>query len=436
MKFIADFHIHSRFSRATSKELNLRNLARFAEIKGIKVLATGDFTHPLWFKELKEGLELAEPGLFKVKKQLLTGKNRASGEETRFILTTEISCIYTKNNRVRKIHILIFAPNFEVVEKINTRLDWIGNLKADGRPILGLDAKELLKIALQASPDCLVVPCHAWTPWFSIFGSKSGFNSVEECFDEYSKYIFALETGLSSDPKMNWRISSLDKYTLISNSDSHSLEKIGREANVFSAQGGPASGGEGETLSYGEIIKAIKKTSQNLKLIYTIEFFPEEGKYHYDGHRLCNISFSPKETVKSGGTCPICGKPLTIGVLSRVEELADKPEGRAPEGAIPFKSLVPLKEIIGEALGTLPGSKKVEQEYQNLIKKLGSEFNILIETDKERLAAATLPEIVEGISRVREGKLVIEPGYDGVFGKVKIFNQGEQKTISKQKSLF
>ncbi|MDP3093807.1 MAG: endonuclease Q family protein [bacterium] len=425
MRTIIDFHIHSRFSRATSKELNLRNLANFAEIKGIKVLGTGDFTHPIWFKELKEGLEPAEPGLFKVKKQVL-GKNGASGEETRFILTAEISCIYSKNNRVRRIHLLIISPTFEAVEKINARLEWIGNLKADGRPILGLDAKELLKIVLQTSPASIVVPAHVFTPWFALFGSKSGFDSVEECFEEYSKYIFALETGMSADPKMCWRLSSLDKYTLISNSDSHSLRRIGREANVF----------EGEDLSYQEIIKAIKKTSQSLKLIYTIEFFPEEGRYHYDGHRACGISYSPAETKKSGGTCPVCGKPLTIGVLSRVEQLADRPEGIAPEGAIPFKSLVPLKEIIGEALGVLPGAKKVEEEYQSLIKKLGSEFKILVEANPSELTSATLPEVVEGISRVRQGKLIFEPGFDGVYGKVRIFSQGEQKTISKQKSLF
>ncbi|MBI4359425.1 MAG: hypothetical protein HY577_02500 [Candidatus Nealsonbacteria bacterium] len=832
MKFVADFHIHSRFSRATSKEINLENLARWASVKGISLLGTGDFTHPVWFKELKEGLEPAEPGLFKLKPKTRAKINNGFGagaEGTRFILTTEISCIYSKNNRVRKIHLLVISPSLESVEKINSRLEWVGNLKADGRPILGIDAKELTKIILQLSPASVVVPAHCllpdayihsktgmrqikdikigdfvythtgktkrvenvlkrayhgliytirpsyfrlglattpehpylamrndcyqgqsnyygeqlkreyfrgtkpqwipadkikigdillfprfrnikdqefldltqvvnpipikfkenkiapigfkvtwlpqaitvdkdfcrlvgyylsegytnnrdaiafcfsdrekeyiadlqslmkkifdiepsrivqkegvggveiiyfskilynafghlfyslsdkkahskmlptwmlelplekqveifrgwwrgdhgstvsrtlmnqmkiillrlgvvpsinvntraqyekrgrhfingrkisanndlfmfsrlsffedkfnllrekefaqsnyktirkngwidenyiylpvrnidknsyrgdvfnlevkednsyitefatvhncWTPWFSVFGSKSGFDSVEECFEDYSRYIFALETGLSSDPKMNWRLSALDQYTLISNSDSHSLRKIGREANVF----------EGAALSYPEVIKAIKKMGQNLKLIYTIEFFPEEGKYHYDGHRLCQVSFSPEQTKKSGGTCPVCGKSLTIGVLSRVEELADRPEGSSPVGRIPFKSLVPLEEIIAEALGLLPGAKKVEEEYHSLIKKMGSEFSILTEASLSDLTALTLPEIAEGISRVREGRLVIEPGYDGLYGRVRIFNQGEQKIISKQKSLF
>jgi len=832
MKFVADFHIHSRFSRATSREITLVNLAKWTKIKGINVLGTGDFTHPLWFKELKEGLEPAEPGLYKLKAQ--STKPKANGfpngvEDTRFILTSEISCIYSKNEKVRKVHLIVFAPSIEAVEKINTRLEYIGNIKSDGRPILGIGAKELLKVILEVSPDSFMVPAHCllpetyihskagikqikdikigdfvythkggvkrvenvlkrayhgliytikpsyfrlglattpehpylairndryhgqstyygeqlkreyfqrkkpqwipaekikigdillfprfrqiknrefldltqtinpiqikfkedkiapigfrvtwlpqaiavdkdfcrlvgyylsegytnsrdaiafcfssdekeyivdlqslmekifgiepsrifqkkgisgveiiyfskilcnvfghlfytssdkkahskmlptwmlelplekqveifrgwwrgdygstvsrtlmnqmkiillrlgvvpsiyvntrtqyekrgkhfinrrkisansdlfmlsnisffedkfnllkekefakydyktirrngwidenyiylpvrdiektsyrgdvfnleveednsyvtefaavhncWTPWFAIFGSKSGFDSIEECFDEYSKYIFALETGLSSDPKINWRLSALDKFTLISNSDAHSLKKLGREANVF----------EGESISYQKIIEALKKTSQDLKLIYTIEFFPEEGKYHYDGHRLCGISFSPAQTKKAGGICPVCGKPLTIGVLSRIEELADRPEGQMPVNAIPFKSLVPLEEIIAEAFGVLPGGKRAEEEYKILINKLGNEFNILIEASKEDLAAATMPEIAEGILKVREGKVIIEPGYDGVFGKVKVFSQGEQKTVSKQKTLF
>lgn len=430
MRFVADFHIHSRFSRATSKEITLENLAKWASVKGIKVLGTGDFTHPAWFKELENNLEPAEPGLYKLKAQNKKIKTNGwpanDGNETRFILSSEISCIYSKKNRVRKIHLVVLAPSLEIVEKINTRLGWIGNLKSDGRPILGLDAKELLKIVLESSPECLVVPAHAWTPWFSIFGSKSGFDSVAECFDEYSKHIFALETGLSSDPAMNWRLSILDQYTLISNSDSHSLGKIGREANVF----------EGEKLDYSEITQAIKKKSVNLKLAYTIEFFPEEGKYHFDGHRLCNISLSPQESRKLKGLCPVCKKPLTIGVLNRVEELADRPAGTRPPLSIPFKSLVPLEEIIAEAFGLLPGAKRVEEEYRNLIAKIGSEFRILVEADWPELSAATLPEIVDGIKRVREGQLSVEPGYDGVYGKVKIFGQGEQKNISKQKTLF
>jgi len=415
MKIIADFHIHSKYSRATSPRMVLEELDRWAKIKGIKVLGTGDFTHPEWFKNLKEKLEPAERSLYKLK---------SGDSKTRFILTGEISCIYSKKGRVRKIHILIFAPNFEIVEKINTHLGWIGNLKADGRPILGLDAKELAKIVLNISQDCLIVPAHIWTPWFSLFGSRSGFDSIEECFEDYSKYIYAGETGLSSDPAMNWRLSALDKITLISNSDAHSPEKIGREVNVFDTE-----------LSYSGIIEAIKSKDPQ-KFLYTIEFFPQEGKYHYDGHRNCNISLSPQESKKYNNICPRCGRPLTIGVLNRVDGLADRPEGFKPEKTIPFKSLIPLVEIIADALGVLRGAKQVEKEYQNLIKKFDNEFRVLLDVTREELGVVTLSEIAEGIIRVREGKVFIEPGYDGVFGKIRIFSKGEQKTLSRQETLF
>lgn len=416
MRFIADFHIHSKYSRATAKDMDLESLDKWAKIKGISVLGTGDFTHPEWFKNLKEKLQPAESGLFKLKK---------GDSETRFILTAEISCIYSKKNRVRKIHVIIFAPSFDAVEKINTHLGWIGNLKSDGRPILGLDAKELAKIVLNVSEDCFVVPAHAWTPWFSIFGSKSGFNYIEECFEEYSKYIYAIESGLSSDPAMNWRLSALDKIAIISNSDCHSPSKIGREANVFDLP----------FLSYSSITTAIKsKDPQNF--LYTIEFFPEEGKYHYDGHRACGISLAPEESKKYNNICPTCGKPLVIGVMNRVAELADRPVGFKPQGAIPFKSLVPLVEIIAESLGVGTASKQVAKEYKELTKKMGSEFNILLESSIGDLSKATLPEIAEGVKRVREGKLFIEPGYDGVYGKIKIFSGSEQKKTSKQKTLF
>jgi len=415
MKFIADFHIHSKYSRATSKDMELDSLDKWAKIKGIHVLGTGDFTHPQWLEHLKEKLEPAEPGLFKLKN---------SRSPTRFILTAEISCIYSKGGKVRKIHILVFSPSFEAVEKINTQLGWIGNLKSDGRPILGMDVKELAKIVLDASPDCLVVPAHIYTPWFSIFGSKSGFNSIEECFEDYSKYIYALETGLSSDPAMNWRLSALDSITLISNSDCHSPKKIGREANVFDTE-----------LSYPAIVKAIKDKDPQ-KFLYTIEFYPEEGKYHLDGHRNCDVRLTPKETKKYNGICPVCGKPLTIGVLNRVEELADREEGIKPEKIIPFKSLVPLEEIVADVLGQNPGTKKVEEEYNNLIEKFGSEFSILLDATREKMEGIVLPEIIEGIIRVREGKVFKEGGYDGVFGKIKIFSQEEQKKPLSQKTLF
>jgi len=782
MQFVADFHIHSKYSRATSIQMDLENLDKWARIKGIKVMATGDFTHPQWLEELREKLEPAEPGLFK----LSTSPGLVDQGGIRFILTAEISCIYSKNNRVRKVHILVFAPSFEIVEKINAQLGWIGNLKADGRPILGLDAKELAKIVLNTSEDCLVVPAHLWTPWFSLFGSKSGFDSIEECFEDYSKHIYACETGLScydkktevltengwkkfskvipsdkictlninsdkiefqkprrifnyhykgkmyrlrtkrvdllvtpnhkllyshcdfrkppkfslkkaeflfnkskrfkkdgvwngkdkkffilpgikmkhgskhysgfrwkkekrfsmkswlkffgfwiadgwttqgkdgdynvclsnknmkllgemkkilegfgynvyqrdniirvrnyqlfhylrqfgkaadkfipedikflsrelleilfgyyikgdghiygrtgkglsattisvrlrddlqeialkigisayyklgykkgtpfrgasykdkvykqnedswviyfirrnthtvipsmikkynhteewvdfngpvfsvsvpnqviyvrrngipvwcgnSDPAMNWRLSALDKITLISNSDSHSPQKIGREANVFNTD-----------LSYPSIVEAIK-TKDPEKFLYTIEFFPQEGKYHYDGHRNCNISASPQETKKYGGTCPVCARPLTIGVLNRVGELADREQGFKPENAIPFKSLIALKEIIGEAMGAGEATKGVGQEYEKMIGALGNELNILLKVPRPEIEKVSLPEIAEGVLRVREGRVFIEPGYDGVYGKIRIFSQGEQKDSTKQKTLF
>jgi len=401
--------------------MDLENLDKWAKIKGIKVLGTGDFTHPEWLKNLKSKLEPAEPGLYNLKSQI---SNLKSEDKTKFILTSEISCIYSKKNKVRKIHIIVFAPSFEAVDKINAQLGWIGNLKSDGRPILGLDAKELTKIVLNISGDCLVVCSHAWTPWFSVFGSRSGFDSLEECFDEYSKYIYAIETGLSSSPEMNWRLSALDKITLISNSDAHSAQKIGREANVFDTE-----------ISYPAIIEAIK-TKNPQKFLYTIEFFPEEGKYHYDGHRLCNISLSPEESKKYNNICPNCGKLLTIGVLNRVAELADRPQGFKPQNAIPFKSLIPLAEIIADCLGVLPGAKQVEKEYKNLIEKFDNEFEILLNASRSNLENVTLPEIAEGIERVREGKISILPGYDGVYGKIKIFSKEEKKSSSRQGILF
>jgi uncharacterized protein (TIGR00375 family) len=415
MEFIADFHLHSKYSRATSQKMDLENLDKWAKIKGILVLGTGDFTHPFWLKEIKEKLEEAEPGLFKLKN---------SNSKTRFILTTEVSCVYFKKGKQRKIHLIIFAPSIEACEKINNHLKLYGDLEADGRPTLSLDAKDLLKIVLNVSEDCLVVCSHAWTPWFGIFGSKSGFDSLEECFEDYSKYIYSIETGLSSNPPMNWRLSALDRIALISCSDAHSPSHIGREANVFNCE-----------LSYFEIVKAIKEKDKN-KFLYTIEFYPEEGKYHYDGHRNCGVSLSPKETKKYKGICPVCGRPLTIGVLNRIEQLADRPEGFQPENAIPFKSLIPLEEIIADALGQSTGTVEVEKEYKNLIEKFGNEFNVLLNVSRSDLDVVTLPEIAEGIIRAREGKVFIEPGYDGVYGKIRIFQKGEQKSVSKQGTLF
>jgi uncharacterized protein (TIGR00375 family) len=412
MKFIADFHIHSKYSRAVSPLMNLTNLDSWAQIKGITVMGTGDFTHPKWLEEIKKELRPAEPGLFRL---------RDVDSQTRFILTSEISCIYSKGGKVRKIHIIVFASSIKAVEKINEKLKKIGNLHSDGRPILGLDAKELTKIVLETDENCLVVPAHAWTPWFSVFGSKSGFDSLEECFEEYTKYIYAIETGLSSDPAMNCRLSQLDKVNLISNSDAHSLQKIGREANVFDTE-----------LSYKGIADALK-SKDNKKFLYTIEFFPEEGKYHYDGHRLCNISLKPQQSEKYNNICPKCKKPLVIGVLNRIGKIADRPEGFVLKNAVPFKSLIPLNEIVAESIGTSTASKKAVEYYNKLIKNLGNEFKILLESKQKEIAENSLSEIAEGVIKMREGKVFIEPGYDGVYGKIKIF-LGKEK--SKQTPLF
>jgi len=415
MSFIADLHIHSKYSRATSPNADLEHIAESAEIKGIKVVGTGDFTHPKWLQEIEEKLEPAEQGLFKMKK--------SQQNKIRFLLSAEISCIYSAKGKVRKIHIVILAPSMEAVKKINQSLSKIGNLKADGRPILGLNAKELLKITLEADRDCLFVPAHCMTPWFGIFGSKSGFDSVEECFDDYSKHIFALETGLSADPEMIRRIPDGRRVALISNSDAHSPQKLGREANVFDAD-----------LNYSGIVEAIKSKNPE-KFLYTIEFFPEEGKYHYDGHRACEISLSPAESKKYNNVCPVCGKPLTLGVANRISELSDKEEGFVLDRAVPFKRLIPLKEIIAEALNCGPSAKKVGTGYDNLITEFQNEFNVLLNIQESELKKSAPAQIAEGIIRAREGKLFIEPGYDGVFGKIRIFSEQEKKGLIKQRVL-
>jgi len=414
MKFAANLHLHSPYSRAVSPRMTLENLAYWGEVKGIRVLGGADFTHPKWLEKIKNELEPAENGLFKLK-----GKKH----KTRFVLSSEISCIYSKNNRVRKIHIIVLAPSINAVEEINSALSNIGNLFADGRPILKLDAKELVRIILSICNECLLIPAHLWTPWFSLFGSRSGFNSIEECFENYTDKIYAGETGLSSDPEMNWRLSQLDRIALISNSDAHSPENIGREANVFNTE-----------LSYKGIVNAIK-SKDPAKFLYTIEFFPEEGKYYYDGHRACGISFSPKETYKYGGLCPVCGKKLTIGVLNRVEELADREEGEKPKTTIPFKRLIPLAEIIAEALGVGKKTKKVEKEYEELISVFGNELDILLNISQANLEKITLPKIAKGIICVREGKVSIKPGHDGVYGEIKIFGAKQKKELIRQKPL-
>lgn len=417
MRFIADLEVHSKYARAVSPQMVIENIALWGAKKGIKVLGTGDFTHPLWLKELKEKLEPAEPGLYKLKR---------SGLPTRFLLSGEISCVYFKKNKVRRVHHLVYAPNFETVDKINTQLDWIGNLKSDGRPIIGLDSKELLKILLNASPECVLICAHVWTPWFGVFGSKSGFDSLEECFDELTPQIFAIETGLSSDPPMNWRIPFLDKLAIISSSDSHSLHRLGREAIIFNTK-----------LSYAAIMNSLRNW-QSDEFWGTIEYFPEEGMYHYDGHRVCQVRMAPAETRKHKGICPKCGKPATVGVMARIEELAakDRPVGFKPTWAKPFYSFVPFDEVIAEALGVGVNSKTVWKEYDTAIEKFGSEFAVMIDASESTLRSGLPPAIAEGVIRIRQGKVHIEPGYDGQYGKVKIFDDLEREELNVQKSLF
>jgi len=415
---MADFHIHSKYSRATSREMEVQTLAHWAEKKGIDLLGTGDFTHPQYFAELQGALEPFGNGLFKL-------RNRPS--PVHFILNVEVSNIFSVKGAVKRIHTIIFAPSFEVAQKINQSLSHLGKLASDGRPIFGFHVKDIVKIALDASPDCLVVPAHAWTPWFSVFGANSGFDSIQECFEEQSKNIFAIETGLSSDPAMNWRLSALDRITLLSNSDSHSPSRIGREANVFDCE-----------MDYFEIVRAIREKDRK-KILYTIEFFPEEGKYHFDGHRSCDLVLAPEESKKLNKVCPRCGKKLTIGVLHRVDDLADRQEGHLPKDTIPFKNMIPLDEIVADALGQSVGTKGVEQEYEKIVKNIGPEISILFDRTEEELSAVTFPRIVEGILKVRDRQVEISPGYDGVYGKIKIFREDEKKesaSSSRQMELF
>lgn len=400
MKFIADLHIHSKYSRATSKEMNLESLDKWAKIKGIKVMGTGDFTHPAWFQEIKEKLEPAEPGLYKL---------RGSDTGTRFLLSVEISSIYSQGGKTRRVHNLIYAPNIEIAEKIDVVLGLRGNIKSDGRPILGLSSIELAKLVFGISEEAVIIPAHAWTPWFSVFGSMSGFDTIEECFGEYTNRIFAIETGLSSDPAMNWRLSKLDKISLISNSDAHSAEKIGREANVFDTE-----------LSFSGIIDAIKSRDPK-RFLYTIEFLPEEGKYYYDGHRLCNVVMSPEETKKNNKICPKCKKPMTVGVMYRVNELADRSNDFSSELRVPFKKAVPLLEIIREILGVASITKKVKIEYERLITIFGTELAILIDASIEEIKNKGSEKLAEAIDKMRKGNINIQPGYDGEYGKVSIF---------------
>jgi len=395
VKFTADFHIHSKYSRATSKAMDLEHIGEWTKLKGIDLVGTGDFTHPAWLKELRGKLKQRPNGLYEY-------------NSAHFILTAEISNMYTKNGRGRRIHTILIAPDLDAAGRISKELGKRGNILSDGRPIFGFDVKDVVKLCLDISPDCLIVPAHIFTPWFSLFGSRSGFDTIEECFEEETKNIYALETGLSSDPAMNWRISALDKYTLISNSDAHSPAKLGREVNVFDTE-----------MSYSGIMEAIKKKAKK-RILFTVEFFPEEGKYHFDGHRDCGIQFSPEQTKRHNGICPKCNRPLTVGVMSRVNDLADRPDGFIPENSAPFKRMVPLQEIIAQERQRGVLTKGVAQEYKRVVDYFGNEFEVLLHAKERDLASFLSERMFQAIVKVRNGDLEISPGYDGKFGTVNI----------------
>lgn len=460
MRQIADLHIHSRYSRACSKNLTLENIDKTCRIKGVDIIATGDFTFPDWFGAIKECLTPCplspKPPSHTVRRgRPPLSKGRGDGElyylksaedaRVKFILSTELALIYKKNDprhkggasKARRIHIMVQAPNIKAVEELNKYLDKNFNIRSDGRPILGMGAEELVRLCLSIHPQFLIYPAHIWTPWFAVFGSKSGFDSMEECFGDYTKDIYAYETGLSSDPEMNWRLSALDNLTLLSNSDAHSLPNIAREANVF----------ELENASYNEIYNVISlresrttkaahtnKNKTGSYLDYTIEFYPEEGMYHYDGHRDCGVRFTPAETKKNKGICPKCKKSLVIGVMNRIDELADRELGFKPDGAPGFRKLVELDKIIAEAFDIKSrSSQKVQAEYKNIIRQAGTEMNVLLDEPLENLAKMTLPSVVEAVKRVREGNLIIEPGFDGQYGTVKIFSEAEKEKNNQQR---
>ncbi|HMQ01448.1 MAG TPA: endonuclease Q family protein [Candidatus Doudnabacteria bacterium] len=441
MKVITDLHIHSKYARACSRDLVPVNLAAWADKKGINILGTGDFTHPAWLGELKENLEEAKSGLYKVKN---------SDSEALFMLTTELASIYKQGDKVRRVHNLVFAPNFAAVDKLIALLEKRGvNLKADGRPMMGVHCDELVRICKEADARIELIPAHAWTPHFGVFGSLSGFDSLEEAFGEEAKHIFAIETGLSSDPKMNWKVGALDNITLISNSDAHSLRKLGREANVFEI--------DKEKLSFSEIIRVIRERPPE-EFLYTIEFFPEEGKYHLDGHADCKFSCEPSRTKELGGICPVCKKKLLRGVMARVDDLSLLPPlswGRPGGGEesspfpspphqgeginrIPFKSIIPLEEIIADTLGVGPASKKVQAQYEAMVAQL-PEFEILLNANADELTKLGSATLAESILRVRDGRVHIAGGYDGVFGKIQIYSSEEREKLllkPKQSTLF
>jgi uncharacterized protein (TIGR00375 family) len=417
MRVIADLHLHSKYSRGCSKNLDLDHLNYWGKIKGLNLIATGDYTHPLWLSELKQKLIEVNYGIYQLKNQ--------PAENVYFILSCELSSIYSKNGKVRRIHYLIIFPDWDSVIKFNKKVSTLGNLKSDGRPILGLDVNDILKISLDINEKVIFIPAHIWTPWFSLYGSMSGFDSIYEAFGENVKYLSAIETGLSSDPQMNWRLSELDNIAIVSFSDAHSPypHRIGREATIF----------ELEDLNFNNLFQALKNPNENNKIIMTLEFFPEEGKYHYDGHRLCQIRLSPQESQNINYLCPKCQKKITIGVMSRVEELADKDRDsnyfdyRRPS----FKKTIPLTEVLAEIYKSSPTAKKVLDIYLKIIEEFGSEIDILLGYFEKEKMALKFPDLLKALQKIDKGEILIEPGYDGEYGKIKIFyhNDNQHKTL-------
>ena len=420
MEIIADLHLHSKYSRAVSQNMVVSQISLWASKKGIDLVGTADFTHPLWFRELKENLREKEEGIFSLKD---------NSSSTLFLLSTEISSIYTQEGQSHRIHNLILAPDFKTVEEINNKLRSRGvNLMSDGRPISGLSTPQLCEIIFSVSEDCLVIPAHCWTPWYSLYGSNSGFDSIKECFGEFTDQIYAVETGLSSNPAMNWRIAELDKRSIVSFSDAHSPQKIGREATVFKVE-------DIKKLRYEDIRQAIIKQ----QIAYTIEFYPEEGKYHWTGHRACQIKQSPEQTAKLGTICPVCGRKLTIGVMQRVEELASRSaEEVVKANRPPYFMIVPLLEIIAEVMESTVSSQAVVNRYEQMVEKFGSEFEVLLKTPIELISQSFGEKSAEAINKVRQGQIFVDPGYDGVFGTVKIWPdaEGQKEEKKEQMSLF
>lgn len=427
MKFIADLHIHSPYSRSTSPQMTFENLYQWAQLKGITLLGTGDFTHPSWLSEIQEKLEPAEEGLFKLKQgyRNVEGVPDSCRSRVRFMLSAEISCIYSRDEKTRKVHNVLLAKDLESAGKINDALSAIGKLTSDGRPILGLDSRDLLQITLDASGENILIPAHAWTPHFSVLGAFSSFSSIEECYGDLSSEILAIETGLSSDPPMNWRLSRLDRFTLVSNSDAHSPAKLMREANIFDTD-----------LSYPAVREALRADRNQRTFQGTIEFFPEEGKYHYDGHRACGLRTTPEETREYNGMCPECGRKIVVGVLHRVENLADRPAKIKRLHAKPYTCLIPLQEILSEIMAVGVGSKKVQNEYLRILSILGNEFTVLTLVSIAEIEHAVHSKLAEAVRRVRDGAVHIAPGYDGEYGKTRIFEPGERAIASGQMGLF